>query len=259
MTNDDLKEKIDATANMIIASRKLVVFTGAGISTESGIPDFRSPGGIWSRFDPDDFTIEKFLHSPETREKQWHILIESGLIVNAKPNPAHLSIAELEKLNKLDCVITQNIDNLHQEAGNSPEKVIELHGNMNFAVCTGCHERYPMEDIVERLKKEAGVPDCEKCHGILKPDVILFGEALPEEALQKAIYHSSNCDLFIAIGSSLAVFPAAYMPVHAKDGGAKLVIINIGSTVYDSRADILIDGKAGETMESILKNVKEKL
>ena len=137
--------------------------------------------------------------------------------------------------------------------------MIELHGNMNFVVCTGCNERYPMEDIVQRLKKEEKVPDCEKCAGILKPDVILFGEALPEEALQKAIYHSSNCDLFIAIGSSLAVFPAAYMPVHAKDGGAKLVIINIGSTVYDSRADILIDGKAGETMESILKNVKEKL
>ena len=259
MKNDYLNTKISLVSDMIIESKKLVVFTGAGISTESGIPDFRSPGGIWSRFDPSDFTIEKFLHSPETREKQWHILVESGLIVNAEPNPAHLSIAELEKLNKLDCVITQNIDNLHQEAGNSPEKVIELHGNMNFVVCTGCNERYPMEDIVQRLKKEEKVPDCEKCHGILKPDVILFGEALPEEALQKAIFHSCNCDFFIAIGSSLAVFPAAYMPVHAKDGGAKLVIINIGSTVYDSRADILIDGKAGETMESILKNVKEKL
>jgi NAD-dependent deacetylase len=259
MGGNNLNTKISTVSDMIIESRKLVVFTGAGISTESGIPDFRGPGGIWSRFDPDDFTIEKFLQSPETREKQWRILIESGLIVNAEPNSAHLSIAELEKLNKLECVITQNIDNLHQEAGNSAEKVIELHGNMNFVVCTGCHERYPMEDIVERLKKEAGVPDCEKCQGILKPDVVFFGEALPEEALQKATFHSSTCDLLIAIGSSLAVFPAAYMPLYAKQGGAKLAIINIGSTLYDSRADILIDAKAGETMESILKNVKGKL
>lgn len=259
MGGNNLNTKISTVSDMIIESRKLVVFTGAGISTESGIPDFRSPGGIWSRFDPDDFTIEKFLHSPEARENQWRILVESGLIVNAKPNLAHMSIAALEKLDKLDCVITQNIDNLHQEAGNSPEKVIELHGNMNFVVCTGCHERYPMEDIVGRLKKEKGVPDCENCQGILKPDVIFFGEALPEEALQKAIDHSSNCDLFIVIGSSLAVFPAAYMPVHAKQGGAKLAIINIGSTMYDSKADILIDGKAGETMESILENVKGKL
>ena len=259
MGNNHLNEKVSLISDMIIESKRLVVFTGAGISTESGIPAFRSPGGIWSRFDPDDFTIEKFLQSPETREKQWRILIESGLIVNAQPNPAHLSIAELEKLNKLDCVITQNIDNLHQEAGNSPEKVIELHGNMNFVVCTGCHERYPMEDIMGRLKKETRVPDCEKCHGILKPDVIFFGEALPEEALQKATLHSSTCALLIAIGSALAVFPAAYMPLYAKQGGAKLAIINIGSTLYDSRADILIDAKAGETMESILKNVKEKL
>ncbi len=259
MTTGNLQEKIDATANMIINSRKLVVFTGAGISTESGIPDFRSPGGIWSRFDPDDFTIEKFLHSPETREKQWHILVESGLIVNAKPNSAHLSIAALEELDKLDCVITQNIDNLHQKAGNSPEKIFELHGNMNFVVCTKCHQRYPIEDIVRQLKKEEKVPDCKNCHGILKPDVVLFGEALPAKALQNAIYHSSNCDLLISIGSSLVVYPAAYIPGYAKEAGAKLVIINLDKTPYDSSADICINSKAGETMKSILDKVKEKL
>jgi NAD-dependent deacetylase len=259
MASNDLNTKLSLVSDMIIESKRLVVFTGAGISTESGIPDFRSPGGIWSRFDPSDFTIEKFLHSSETREKQWRILIESGLIVNAQPNPAHLSIAELEKLNKLDCVITQNIDNLHQKAGNSPEKVFELHGNMNRVKCLSCGRCYPLEEIVQRLKKETGVPDCEKCCGILKPDVIFFGEALPEEALHNAVRHSNNCDLLITIGSSLVVYPAAYMPLYAKEAGAKLVIINLDETFYDSRADIVINDKAGETMISILKNVKEKL
>ena len=259
MTNDDLNAKTSAAADMIIESRKLVVFTGAGVSTESGIPDFRSPGGIWSKFDPDDFTIEKFLYSPETREKQWRILVEGGIFTDAQPNQAHLSIAELEKLDKLDCVITQNVDNLHQKAGNSPEKVIELHGNMRWVECLGCNERYPVEDIAQRSKKGKGVPDCEKCHGILKPDVVFFGEALPEEALQKATYRSRNCDLLIAIGSSLVVYPAAYMPVYAKEAGAKLVIINLDKTSYDSSADICINSKAGETMESILNKVKEKL
>jgi len=259
MKNDYLNTKIGMVSDMIIESRKLVVFTGAGVSTESGIPDFRSPGGIWSKFDPDDFTIEKFLYSPETREKQWRILVEGGIFTDAQPNQAHLSIAELEKLDKLDCVITQNVDNLHQKAGNSLEKVIELHGNMRWVECLGCNERYPVEDIVQRSKKGKEVPDCEKCHGILKPDVVFFGEALPEEALQKATYHSRNCDLLIAIGSSLAVFPAAYMPVYAKGAGAKLVIINIGDTSCDSSADIVINGKAGEVMGRILDKVRERL
>ncbi|GAI98243.1 unnamed protein product, partial [marine sediment metagenome] len=241
MTNDDLEAKTSAAADMIIESRKLVVFTGAGVSTESGIPDFRSPGGIWSKFDPDDFTIQKFLRSPETRRKQWQILIESGLIVDAEPNQAHLSIAELERLGRLDCVITQNIDNLHQKAGNSPEKVIELHGSMRWVRCLGCKRRYSLEDIRKRLKKGDEIPDCEKCHGILKPDVVFFGEALPQEAFQNATHHSSNCDLLISIGSSLVVYPAAYMPVYAKEAGAKLIIINLGETSLDTSADIIIN------------------
>lgn len=260
MLNNDLNVKIGAVADIIVGSRKVVVFTGAGVSTESGIPDFRSPGGIWSKFDPDDFTIKKFLYSPETRKKQWRILVEGGLITDAKPNQAHLGIAEIERLGKLDCVITQNIDNLHQKAGNSPEKVIELHGNMRWVRCLSCNERYPLEDIKQRLKQgKEEVPDCKNCHGILKPDVVFFGEALPEDALQNATYRSSNCDLLIAIGSSLVVYPAAYMPLYAKEAGAKLIIINIGETSYDSRADICINAKAGETMERILEKVKEKL
>ena len=258
MKNDDLSEKISAVADMIIDSKKVVVFTGAGVSTESGIPDFRSPGGIWSKFDPDDFTIQKFLSSPETRRKQWKILIEGGLIADAEPNQAHLAVVELEKLGKLTCVITQNIDNLHQKAGNSPEKVIELHGNMRWVRCLSCNRRYSPENVVKRLKEEE-VPDCENCHGILKPDVVFFGEALPEEALEGATHHSSSCDLLLVIGSSLVVYPAANMPMYAKGAGAKLVIINMSRTPYDSDADILINSSAGDATGKILEKVKEKL
>ena len=143
VTDDGLNGRIEKLAALIAGSSRIVVFTGAGVSTESGIPDFRSPGGIWDRFDPEEFTIFRFLESPETRLKQWRLLIESGLIANAEPNRAHLAVAELERLGKLDCVITQNIDNLHQKAGNAPDRVYELHGTMNHARCLGCRSGMP--------------------------------------------------------------------------------------------------------------------
>lgn len=258
MKNRDQDPKVNAVADMIVELGRIVVFTGAGVSTESGIPDFRSPGGIWTQFDPDDFTIQKFLSSPETRKKQWDILIGGGLIANANPNKAHAAIAELEKIGKLDCVITQNIDNLHQKAGNSPQKVIELHGNMRRVRCLKCNKTYSPEEVMRRLKVEEE-PDCENCHGILKPDVVFFGEALPAKALEDAIHYSSNCDLLIVIGSSLVVYPAALMPVYARNAGAKLVIINISPTYCDKDADVLINSSAGEAMGKILKRVKDQL
>jgi NAD-dependent deacetylase len=258
MRGKNLNAQINAVADMIIDSEKVVVFTGAGVSTESGIPDFRSPGGIWTKFDPDDFTIHKFLHSLETRKKMWQLLIGGGLIADAKPNQSHLAVAELEKLGKLDRVITQNIDNLHQKAGNSAEKVIELHGNMRRVICLSCNKSYPPEEVVQRLKEEE-VPDCESCHGILKPDVVFFGETLPQKALTDAANHSANCDLLIVIGSSLVVYPAAYMPIYAKNSGAKLVIINISPTSCDNNADVLINSGAGEAMGLILQNVRKRL
>jgi len=258
METDDLDYLVDKVADLILQKDKVVVFTGAGISTESGIPDFRSPGGIWSRYDPDDFTIQKFLSSVESRRKQWEMLTEGGLLVDAEPNLAHYAIAELEELDKLDCVITQNVDNLHQKAGVSLEKVFEVHGNMRWVRCLSCDKLFPVEDILQRLGKE-DVPDCEFCHGILKPDAIFFGEALPQQALNDAIYHSRNCELFIVIGSTLVVYPAAYMPMYAREAGAELVIINLSSTPMDAQATALISGKAGETMAKIMKQVKSQL
>jgi NAD-dependent deacetylase len=257
MTANNLDAKIAAAAEMILTSRRLVVFTGAGISTESGIPDFRGPGGIWTRFDPDDFTIQKFLKSEETRRKQWKILIGEGLFSRVKPNRAHCAIAELEVLGRLECVITQNIDNLHQEAGNSPDRIFELHGNMQWVKCLDCGMRYTVEHIKTRLEQGIEVPECERCQGILKPDVVFFGEALPPEVLDAATAYSMHCEMFLVVGSSLVVYPAALMPGYAKEAGAKLIIVNIGETPYDSRADIVIEEKAGDVMSRILETVRE--
>ncbi len=258
MVNGNHKAEI-AAAEMILRSRKLVVFTGAGISTESGIPDFRGRNGIWTKFDPEDFTIQKFLESEEARRKQWKLLLDGGLLSNIKPNKAHLAIAELEDMGKLDCIITQNIDNLHQKAGNSADRIFELHGNMQWARCLDCGRRYPMEYIREKLRNGVDIPECETCHGILKPDVVFFGEMLPSEVLDAATEHAMHCDLFMVVGSSLVVYPAARMPEYARETGARLIIINIGETPYDSRADICIEGKAGDILSGIMEKVREKL
>ncbi len=254
---EGMEGKIDQVVEMIAAADRVVVFTGAGVSTESGIPDFRSPGGLWTRFDPDDFTIDKYISSPQTRRKMWEILMEGGLLTDADPNPAHYAITELERMGKLSSVITQNVDNLHQKGGTSPAIVHELHGNMKRIVCLSCHNASPMEDLKKNVPADGSVPVCEKCGGILKPDVIFFGEALPEKTLRTAARESQECDLFLVIGSSLVVYPAASLPLVAKRSGARLVIINLGPTEQDPIADVLISQSAGETMSKILTGLKK--
>jgi len=257
MESQDLEALTDEIAELIVNAKRIVVFTGAGISTESGIPDFRSPGGIWDRFDPDDFTYQKFVSNSESRRKQWQMLGEGHLTTGAKPNLAHYAIAELDMLGKLDCVITQNVDNLHRKAGVPGEKVFELHGNMQWVVCLSCGRRYPFEQIKARLDEGEEIPDCEECHGILKPDAVLFGEALPQDVLQEATFRSSRSDLFIVVGSTLVVYPAAYMPIYAVNAGAKLVIINLSETPMDHQAAVLVRAKAGEVMAKVLQKVTE--
>ncbi len=253
------EEKISRVAAMIAEAKCIVVFTGAGVSTESGIPDFRSPGGLWTKFDPEDFTIDKFLSSPETRRKQWRFLLSSDLLKDAEPNAAHKAIAELEVLGRLDCVITQNIDNLHQKAGNHSNKVYELHGNMHWIRCLECGNRFPLGEILRENKASSEVPSCSRCGGILKPDVIFFGESLPEETLRDATWHTNHCDLMIVVGSSLVVYPAAYLPFYAMQAGAKLVIVNLTPTPADPAADVVIHASAGEVMDRILAEVKARL
>ncbi len=258
MNTPDIEYLAERVADLVVESKRIIVFTGAGISTESGIPDFRGKDGIWTKLDPEDFTIQRFLARPDVRKMQWRLLAGGGLIKDVKPNDAHYAIAGLEKLGKLDCVITQNIDNLHQVAGNSPEIVFELHGNMQFVRCMSCNKRFHMEEIIARLATEE-MPDCEHCKGILKPDAVFFGEALPQQVLSEASKRASQCDLCIVIGSTLVVYPAAYIPMYARDAGAKLVIINIGATPMDSQAEVRIDGKAGETMTKVMHHIKKKM
>jgi NAD-dependent deacetylase len=251
-----MMEEIERLAQLIIESQKVIVFTGAGISTESGIPDFRSPGGIWSRYDPEDFTIQKFLSSPAARKTIWKMSVEGGLLTEAEPNLAHYAIAELYQLGKLDCVITQNIDNLHQKAGVPEDKVFELHGNVGWVVCLSCRRRFPMPEVLQKIKEGIEVPDCPDCQGILKPDAVFFGEALPQETLQEAIRRAQNCDLFIVIGSTLVIYPAAYIPTYAGEAGATLAIVNLTPTPFDHYAEVVIRGKAGEIMSRVMEKVR---
>jgi len=251
-----MMEEIERLAQLIMESKKVVVFTGAGVSTESGIPDFRGPKGIWSKYDPEDFTIQKFLSSPSARKTVWKMSAESGLLTEAEPNPAHYAIAELHQLGKLDCVITQNIDNLHQKAGVPGDRVFELHGNMRRVVCLSCHRRFPMPEVLRKIEEGVEVPDSPDCRGILKPDAVFFGESLPQETLQEAIRRAQDCNLFIVIGSTLVIYPAAYIPTYAREAGAKLVIINLTSTPFDRHAEVIIRGKAGEIMSEVMEKIR---
>jgi NAD-dependent deacetylase len=250
---DTLAERV---AELILAAKRVVVFTGAGVSTESGLPDFRSPGGIWDRFDPDDFTYQKFVSRPQTRKLWWQLIHEGSLSTEIKPNPAHYAIAELERLGKLDAVITQNIDNLHQTAGVPDEKVFELHGNAKRVVCLGCGQRYPFEQVKIKLEKGEDIPQCQACSGILKPNIVFFGEMLPEGTFEDATERAESADLFMVIGSTLIVYPAADIPARAHRSGAKLVIINLSPTPLDYEAAVLIRAKAGETMAKVMELVR---
>jgi NAD-dependent deacetylase len=249
--------EIEAAADMIVRSKRLVVFTGAGMSTESGISDFRSPGGVWSRFDPSELTFQKFLASEEGRERYWEFSSSYwGEMTQAKPNPGHDAIAELDRLGRLDCVITQNIDGLHQRSGVPEAKVIELHGTAWWVNCLECGQRYPREQIQERLKSGVKVPRCDSCGGIMKPATISFGQAMPERETRQAENRASVCDLFLVAGSSLVVYPAAQMPLIAKDSGAKLIIINLTPTPHDPYADITIHDKIGPALSQVVERVK---
>lgn len=253
-----MEEKCRQVAQWILQAKKTVVFAGAGLSTESGIPDFRSPGGVWEKYNPEDFYFQNFVASERSREKYWQMATEMwGPIKKAQPNPAHLALAELERMDKLDCIITQNIDGLHHKAGNSGGKIIELHGTAMYVACLNCKKRYDRDPIQERLQKGEKVPYCDDCGGPLKPATISFGQSMPERETEEAYRRSSACDLFIVIGSSLVVQPAASMPRVAKRSGAKLVIINRDPTPYDEMADLVIHGQAGPAMAGILNCVKK--
>src|SRR4030065_1480579 len=191
-------EPIEKIAELIVDSLRIVVFVGAGLSTESGIPDFRSPGGVWDKYDPQEFYFQKFVASETSREKYWQMTTEMyESMKDAEPNRAHLAIAELEKLGKLDCLITQNIDGLHFKAGNSPDKVLELHGTAMHVTCLSCHKRYDRDAIQSRIAGGDKAPRCDVCKGLLKPATISFGQSMPAEETQAGYEQSAASTLFL--------------------------------------------------------------
>jgi NAD-dependent deacetylase len=251
---------IETVADMIVGAKKVVVFTGAGFSTESNIPDFRGPQGVWSKFDPSELNLPNFLRSEEIREKYWQVhRMFWEAVKDAQPNSGHHAVTELHHMGKLDCVITQNTDGLHQKSGTPEDKMLELHGTMHWVDCLECHQRYPRDYAHEKMLAGEKVPRCGSCHGILKPATVAYGQAMPVRETHEAGERSSACDLFLVAGSSLVVYPAAQMPLLAKQGGARLVIMNLTETPHDHYADIVIKEKTGETLTKIVARAKEKI
>ncbi len=232
---------------LIEQASRITVFTGAGISTESGIPDFRGPQGIWKTMTPVDFS--DFVASAEIRRKSWAQRFSGkSRIEGAEPNKGHLAVARLVKLGKTENVITQNIDGLHQKAGVPDAQVIELHGNTQYAKCLDCGLRHEFEDFREDFLNDDILPVCRECGGIVKSATISFGQPMPEEEMHRAHEATLDCDLFLAMGSSLSVVPAAYFPQIASENGAKLVIVNNEETGLDYLADLVINEPIGVTL-----------
>lgn len=255
--DSQIETLVEKAADIIASSSRVVMFTGAGVSTESGIPDFRSPGGIWSKYQP--IMFQDFMAGEEVRRESWRRGKETyHLFADVEPNAAHHAIVELERMGKLDCLITQNIDNLHQKAGSSPELVIELHGTAMYVMCLQCGKRWPRAEIQEWLESGVEAPYCDECGGIMKSATVSFGQPMPEKETAEAELHARQAEVFVVVGSSLVVYPAAQMPMVAKQSGAKLIIINLGETSFDTYADVLIRGKAGEAMKRIVELVKDK-
>ena len=251
-----MNEKISLIAQKFLEGDKNIVFTGAGISTESGIPDYRSKGGIWDKFRPVYF--DEFMSSKNARTEYWRRKAELYHdLVQAKPNPAHMSLANLYEMRLLEAVITQNIDGLHQESGLPDEKVIELHGNTHRVRCMSCGKTISINEAQRRIEAGDLAPECE-CGGYLKSDTISFGQAMPENEVEKAIDLSRSCDSFLVVGSTLLVQPAALMPSYAKQSGAFLAIVNLSQTPYDETCDVLIRGKAGEVLLEIVNTIRNK-
>ena len=243
--NQELSQYINEAKN-------IVIFTGAGISTESGIPDFRSPGGIWSKYKPIEF--HDFLASEAMRRESWRRKFKTDEVVStAKPNNGHRAIALLNKNGLVSSVITQNIDGLHQLSGISDEQIIELHGNGTYAACLSCQKRVELQEVQQLFELDEQIPACDACGGIIKTATISFGQPMPEPELLRAESESLGCDLFFVVGSSLVVYPAAGLPIMAKRNGANLVILNREPTDLDTHADLVLNREIGPTL-AILTN-----
>jgi NAD-dependent deacetylase len=253
MIASDTATAIQHLADLIAAAETIVPFTGAGISTECGIPDFRSPGGLWTQNRPIPFG--EFIASQEARDEAWRRRFAmQPCFADAKPGRGHRALASLHRAGKIPAVITQNIDNLHQESGFPADAVVELHGNTTYALCLVCGRRHEIDWAEQRFGVTGRAPQCLACEGPVKTATISFGQAMPENEMARAADLASNCDLFLAIGSSLVVWPAAGIPLLAHKSGARLVIINREPTELDDVADLVIRHDIGETLSVFIEN-----
>ena len=255
MTQSDpsLANSLAWAKSLLNHANRIVVLTGAGISTDSGIPDFRGPQGLWTR-DPEAeklSDIRYYLSDPEIRKKAWRSRVESPAM-GSRPNSGHCALVVLEQRGVLDTLVTQNIDGLHQLAGNTAERVIEIHGTMRFVRCMSCSYRVPMGVVLERLNAGEADPACPECGGILKSATISFGQNLVPEDLAQAEEAAQRCDLLLAVGSTLSVYPVAGLVPLAKQSGAKIVIVNGEPTAMDSLADAVLYGGIGELLPSLI-------
>jgi len=247
----DIETGVARLRELVSAAKVILPFTGAGISTECGIPDFRSPGGLWTKYQPIPF--DQFVASAEMRSESWRRRFAMDKqFSTARPSCGHLALASLHRLGKIPAVITQNIDNLHQASGFAADKVVELHGNTTYATCLDCARRYELAWVRERFEADGHPPDCEDCGGYVKTATISFGQAMPEAAMRRAEGLCGACDLFLAIGSSLVVWPAAGFPLLAKRSGARLVILNRDPTDFDDMADLVVRADIGRTLEPFI-------
>jgi NAD-dependent protein deacetylase/lipoamidase len=248
---NDREERRTALARLLAESNRAVVFTGAGISTESGIPDFRSPGGIWEKYKP--VMYQDFVASDAAKREYWRQrFAREGAMLDAQPNRGHRAVEKLIRSGKVSTVITQNIDGLHQQSGIPEEKIIELHGNSTYATCLDCGARYEIPPIREAFLRDETLPLCNHCGGAVKTATISFGQSMPEDAMRAAQIEALQCDLFLAIGSSLVVYPAAGFPLMAKEHGARLVILTRDPTDLDRYADLVLNDEIGPVLGDVV-------
>jgi NAD-dependent deacetylase len=258
-----MEDLIAKTAEVLATSNNAIALTGAGISTESGIPDFRSPGGLWTRVDPGEFSIDRFLQNP-SRFWRMHLDLKSSGdfdLASADPNPAHYALARMEQMGILKCIITQNVDNLHQRAGSV--EVVEFHGNLLRAACMKCRSLEPIEDVEARIESgESEAPRCRNCGGLLKPDAVFFGEAIPSRALMISQVQSQKCDVLIVVGTSLQVYPAAQIPLSVKLKHPPAVVVEVNrepSSLHEQVTDILMIGSAGDILSRLLEALETRV
>lgn len=237
----------EALRDLIAAHDRILVFTGAGISVDSGIPDFRSPGGVWTRIDPLTLSADRIHGDRRDRATFWRALLEVADAVGAPvPNAAHHAVTALQRRGKVRAIVTQNVDGLHQAAGSPADSVIELHGNLEASKCLGCGSRTPLAEVLEQVRAGDALPSCERCGGFLRPDLVVFGDPLPRGELAKAHAAARDCDLCLVLGSSLTVYPAADVPADAHRAGATLGIVTLSPTVLDAQADFRLRAPLGE-------------